>query len=288
MTINKKQVQFDRSEIGKTIFISERANKVPAGCFEVSLDELRRQMQQGKLEAGSEGLQKKPFLSSSATKVPEGTFHVSLDELRNQVRSGKLEAGPNGLSESQQKTGSATKVPKGTFHCVKVIHSAQLPVSKDVRPYLEFHEIDDAKVKTSEMDLPFKGATKVPPGTFHGLLNDPIAQFKRDAPQAVYMGAGPDGELWVETVVDPVTGLSVKLAYTTEDQGKTAAAWCLEPDMKGHTENVHNCHCYSSGEVCTDQHGVIRNLPEKRARALLWVTGFANYLKTGNFAIDRT
>ena len=56
--------------------------------------------------------------------------------------------------------------------------------------------------------------------------------------------------------------------------------------MRNHTLGTHTVHCYEDGRLCTDDHSVIRNLPEKRARAVLWVSGFANYLKEGRFAVD--
>lgn len=210
------------------------ATQVPQGVFCVSIDELRRQVKKGRIEAGPQGLQpRRRFSDNKATKVPKGTFHVSIDELRRQVKKGRIEAGPQGLKERRRFFNrKATKVPKGTFH------------------------------------------------------QNPIAKFERDAPNAEYMGRGEDGDVWVEDVTDPVTGIAMTLAYTTNDGGRTAKAWCIDPDMKGHNESVHACHCYTSGEICTDLHGVHRSLPEKRARAVLWVTGFANYLREGRFRLD--
>ena len=43
--------------------------------------------------------------------------------------------------------------------------------------------------------------------------------------------------------------------------------------MDGHREDGHLTHCYDDGRLCTDLHGVRRTLVEKRARAILWVTG---------------
>jgi hypothetical protein len=114
----------------------------------------------------------------------------------------------------------------------------------------------------------------------------PIEQFLSDAPLASYAGVVDGQHTWFENVTDPVTGVGVVLAYTTPNDGATAEAYCIDPDMRNHTLDVGTIHCYGDGRLCTDNHGVIRNLPEKRARAVLWVSGFANYLREGRFAVD--
>jgi hypothetical protein len=205
--------------------------RIPKGVFQISIEDLKRQIQKGRVEAGPNGLQPQAP-GSGATKVPKGTFHVSIEDLRRQVQQGRVEAGPRGL----------------------------------------------------QPESPGSGATKVPPGTFHVSTID---EFQRSAPEAQYVGGGPDGDIWVESITDPVTGITVTIAFTSNDGGRTARAWCIDPDMRGHRENVHACHCYDTGEVCTDLHGVRRNLAEKRARAVLWVSGFANYLREGRFALDQ-
>ena len=161
------------------------------------------------------------------------------------------------------------------------------------------------------MNEPWPAATKIPPGQFHGLFSwlfgrggasesSPvhsapagtsapsrhIAQFLSDAPLASYAGVIDGQETWFEHVTDPVTGVGVVLAYTTSNNGATAEAYCVDPDMRNHTLGIHTIHCFEDGRLCTDDHSVIRNLPEKRARAVLWVSGFANYLKEGRFAVD--
>lgn len=50
--------------------------------------------------------------------------------------------------------------------------------------------------------------------------NNYVAQFKRDAPYAQYMGRGEGGDIWVEPVTDPISGITVTLAYTTDDGGR--------------------------------------------------------------------
>lgn len=131
-------------------------------------------------------------------------------------------------------------------------------------------------------------STIIPRGTFHYNNTPEIVQFKECAPNAIYAGnCVADGDIWIEEVIDEVSGFNVSIAYTTLDDGKTAKAWCVNPSMKNHNEDPHACHCYKNGEICTDQHGVRRNLAEKRARAILWVSGYINYLKEGVFAIDQ-
>jgi hypothetical protein len=194
-----------------------------------------------------------------AVRVPRGTFHVSISDLKRQLRTGTVRVGPNGLEDAnspssqqqpqrppQSTPGAAVRVPKGTFH-------------------------------GSVLDR------------LRRLVGEPaghIEEFVAAAPYAEFVGE-IDGELvWTEWVTDPVTGAQVQLAYSTDDDGETAEAYCIDPNMEGHGEDVHDCHCYPDGRLCTDQHNVVRTLVEKRARAILWVTGFCQYLKTGNFKLD--
>ena len=110
-----------------------------------------------------------------------------------------------------------------------------------------------------------------------------IRQFERQAPNAVYLGNDSRGKMWVETIVDEVHSIPIKLAYVTVDEGETAEAYCIEPDMRNHDLDSSKCHCYSDGKLCTDQYLVTRTLAEKRARSILWVTGFVEFLRTGKF-----
>ncbi|HPG58623.1 MAG TPA: hypothetical protein PKW98_12470 [Candidatus Wallbacteria bacterium] len=171
--------------------------------------------------------------NANSTVIPRGSFCITVEELKNQLKNGAVNAGTDGITT---RGAGGIKIPKGTFH---------------------FNETPE------------------------------IAQFKEFAPNAIYVGKCSEGDLWVEEVIDEVSDFTITIAYTSADGGKNARAWCVNPDMRNHKEDPHSCHCYSNGEICTDQHGVRRNLAEKRARAVLWVTGYINYLKEGVFAIDK-
>ena len=213
--------------------ISKAATRIPRGEFRISIEELRRQVSQGRVGVGNQGLAPTSTAADIATKVPKGTFHITIEELRRQVSQGRVGAGSQGLTPASSSSGSATKVPKGTF-CARHIR-----------------------------------------------------EFEHAAPNARYVGEDPRlGPMWMETVADAVTGVPITLAYTTNNGGRTAEAWCIDPDMNGHSEDLHACHCYGDGRVCTDLVGVRRTLAEKRARAILWVSGFVNYLREGRFRLD--
>ncbi len=114
-----------------------------------------------------------------------------------------------------------------------------------------------------------------------------ISQFNNDSPFAQYMGEQNGEKVWIEKIQEPVTGIEVTLAYTTSDNGKTSEAYCIDPDMRDHDMDEHKTHLYKNARICTDLPNITRNLPEKRARAILWLSGFANYLKEGVFVIDQ-
>ncbi len=57
------------------------ATQVPPGAFQISIDDLKKQVQDGRIQAGPNGLQ--PKLGNNqvpaqtpATNVPKGTFHI--------------------------------------------------------------------------------------------------------------------------------------------------------------------------------------------------------------------
>ncbi len=173
-------------------------------------------------------------INDNSTVIPQGAFCVTVEELKKQLSRGTINAGNSGLVSGGSAKG--IKIPEGTFH---------------------FNETPE------------------------------IAKFVKLAPNAIYVGKCVEGDLWVEEVIDEVSNFTITIAYTSADGGKNAKAWCVNPDMRNHNEDSHSCHCYKNGEICTDQHGVRRNLVEKRARAVLWITGYINYLKEGVFAIDQ-
>lgn len=212
----------------------------------------------GEADAGTRSTElAKVAPARAAVVVPRGTFHISIRELKRQLREGKVQAGPSGI----QVSSDSAAVPNG---------ERQAPEPRS------------------------KGATVVPKGTFHwqsGTGLEPkdspwISEFLEGAPNVQYAGTVNGAQVWTEWVTDPVTGVSVQLAYSTKNEGRTAEAWCIDPSMEGHSEGVHDCHCYGDGRLCTDLHHVNRTLAEKRARALLWVIGFCQYLKTGRFSVD--
>ena len=116
---------------------------------------------------------------------------------------------------------------------------------------------------------------------------DYIEQFLRDAPYAEHMGVDPDArDVWIETLTDPLTDFTVTVAYTSPDGGRSAESWCIAPDLKDHDMDPHAIHVHKTGEICTDVPGTIRTLPEKRARTTLWLSGFANVIANGRFALN--
>ena len=234
-------------------------------------------------------------LPTPSLRVPKGTFHISLEELRRKLREREVVVDGDGLrtegGQPPPPDQPAVKVPKGTFHISL----------EELRRKLREREVvvDGDGIRTDDGQPPEEDrpAVRVPKGTFHSGVfqrlgaffsgQDQLAEFARVAPRAQYVGEFDGQHTWTEWVRDPVTGVAVQLAYTTGDRGATAEAWCLDPPMDGHGEDMHLTHCYGNGRLCTDLHGVQRTLVEKRARAILWVTGFCQYLQTGNFAIDQ-
>ena len=270
------------------------AIRIPRGTFHVSINELRRRLQNGELQVGQNGLETERNEGTRSTnqqrenqesrretqqsvKVPRGTFHANINDLRQQLLNGKLEPGSNGL---QLATRQDIPVPANRQPLTPTGFEETSPMSHD-----------EARDRPSVM---------VPKGTFHGFFSsitrnfegagknddDPISSFAQHAPNATYGGKIGGEHVWTEWIQDPVTGARIQLAYTSSDGGHTAESWCIEPNMQNHSEDQHKCHCYHDGRICTDLHGVKRNLIEKRARSIIWVTGFCQYLLTGNFLVD--
>jgi len=234
-----------------------------------TLDELRRALRQAE---GAEGARPPAVCAANApapaaespalpaVRVPPGTFHISIEELKRQLRQGNVQAGPNGIrvappSSSGTASASAPAAPQ---------------ISAVVVPKGTFHEGQQAD------------AFYAPPYP----LTSQIREFVDSAPEAVFAGKIRNELVWTEWVTDPVTGARVHLAYATSNGGRTAEAYCIDPDMQDHGESTHSCHCHPDGSLCTDLPGIRRTLSQKRARALLWVSGFCQYLKTGRFHVD--
>jgi len=246
---------------------------VPKGTFCVTIDEIKRRLRSGNPSPAPEtsvtsetppqstpfeweeaprtnSLVRREVGRPHAIRVPKGTFHISIDELKRQLRKQKVGVGQGGL-QSGSGSGSQQGQPG----------PAPSPSTNNSPP----------------------GAIRVPKGTFH---KDYICEFEEAAPFASYHGVIDGEQVWTEWIADPVTGAQVQLAYTTRDKGRSAEAWCIEPNMQDHEEDMHDCHCYEDGRLCTDLHGVRRTLLQKRARAVLWVTGFCQYLLCGRFQVD--
>ena len=81
---------------------------------------------------------------------------------------------------------------------------------------------------------------------------------------------------------ETTTGDRYTIEYRKQSNG-TYKIFCSEHPYNRHDTSVHQCHLYSSDEVCVAPGKEPRTLDRAKAIATIWIQGYSQYIRTGKF-----